>query len=310
MAVFSLWNMKGYFDTIPVDIEEAARMDGATDLQVVTRIVMPLAKPSVVVTALMVLIYVWNEYIYATTFMTGEENYTLAAGLYALQATEMSGSWPVFAAASIVVSLPVLIIFFLCQKHMTSGLTAGGVRDEPRCDIPPADERVLPRPRRKAYCLPPSLREGDLRRVTLSYGDTACRVTPIIFTTLEMELAASDEYHDYWELCAESEYSRVYYYFTLYGADGEWTYYYGDELTRTLVDERSEYFKLPYNHRATSPSSPTGRATRSSITSSRTASPRRSSPSPARDWSLNTMVKPPAHVSAARSRASQQTPGT
>ena len=128
MAVFSLWNMKGYFDTIPVDIEEAARIDGATDVQVVTCIVMPLAKPSVIVTALMVLIYVWNEYIYATTFMTGEANYTLAAGLYALQATEMSGSWPVFAAASIVVSLPVLIIFFLCQKHMTSGLTAGGVK--------------------------------------------------------------------------------------------------------------------------------------------------------------------------------------
>ena len=128
MAVFSLWNMKGYFDTIPAEIEEAARMDGATDLQVVTRIVLPLAKPSVVVTALMVLIYVWNEYIYATTFMTGEQNYTLAAGLYALQATETSGSWPVFAAASIAVSLPVLIIFFLCQKHMTSGLTAGGVK--------------------------------------------------------------------------------------------------------------------------------------------------------------------------------------
>ena len=91
---------------------------------------------------------------------------------------------------------------------------------------------------------------GDLERVTLSYGDTACRVTPIIFTTLEMELAASDEYHDYWEICVESEYNRVYYYFTLYGRDGEWTHYYGGELTRTLVDERSEYFKLPYNHRA------------------------------------------------------------
>ena len=128
MAVFSLWNIKGYFDTVPVEIEEAARMDGANPLQVVTRIVLPLAKPSIVVTALMVLIYVWNEYIYATTFMTGEENYTLAAGLYALQATEMSGSWPVFAAASITVSIPVLIIFFLCQKHMTSGLTAGGVK--------------------------------------------------------------------------------------------------------------------------------------------------------------------------------------
>lgn len=85
MCVFGVWNMKGYFDTIPAEIEEAARMDGATDLQVVTRIVLPLAKPSVVVTALMVLIYVWNEYIYATTFMTGEQNYTLAAGLYALQ---------------------------------------------------------------------------------------------------------------------------------------------------------------------------------------------------------------------------------
>ena len=92
--------------------------------------------------------------------------------------------------------------------------------------------------------------KGDLERVTLSYGDTACRVTPIIFTTLEMEKAASDEFHDYWEVTAESKYSRVYYYFTLYAQDGEWTHYYGGELTQTLVDERSEYFKLPYNHRA------------------------------------------------------------
>ena len=128
MAVFSLWNMKGYFDTIPLDIEEAAQIDGAGPVQVVTKIVLPLARPSIIVTGLMVLIYVWNEYIYATTFMTGEENYTLAAGLYALQATEMSGSWPVFAAAAITVSVPVLIIFFLCQKYMTSGLTAGGVK--------------------------------------------------------------------------------------------------------------------------------------------------------------------------------------
>ncbi len=128
MAVFSLWNTKGYFDTIPTQIEEAAQMDGAGDLQVVVKIVMPLAKPSIITTALQVLIYVWNEYIYATTFLTGESRYTLAAGLNALQATEMTGSWPVFAAASITVSIPVLIIFFLCQKYMTSGLTAGGVK--------------------------------------------------------------------------------------------------------------------------------------------------------------------------------------
>lgn len=66
--------------------------------------------------------------LFATTFMTGAENYTLAAGLYSLQATEMSGSWPVFAAASLVVSLPILIVFFAVQRHMTSGLTAGGVK--------------------------------------------------------------------------------------------------------------------------------------------------------------------------------------
>ena len=128
MAVFSLWNTKGYFDTIPTEIEEAAKIDGASDIQVVTKIVMPLAKPSIITTALQVLIFVWNEYIYATTFMTGESKYTLAAGLNSLQATEMTGSWPVFAAASITVSIPVLIIFFKCQKYMTSGLTAGGVK--------------------------------------------------------------------------------------------------------------------------------------------------------------------------------------
>lgn len=128
MAVFSLWNTKGYFDTIPPEIEEAARIDGATDFQIVRKIVLPLAKPSIITTALQVLIYVWNEYIYATTFLTGEQKYTLAAGLNALQATEMTGSWPVFSAAAITVSLPVLIIFFLCQKYMTSGLTAGGVK--------------------------------------------------------------------------------------------------------------------------------------------------------------------------------------
>ncbi|MGN1190777.1 MAG: sugar ABC transporter permease [Candidatus Ornithospirochaeta sp.] len=128
MAVFALWNMKGYFDTIPVEIEEAAKIDGATDFQIVIKIVTPLARPSLIVTATMVLNYVWNEYIFSINFLTGSKNETLASGLYSLQATEMSGSWPVFAAAAILVSLPVLIIFFFSQKYMTSGLTSGGVK--------------------------------------------------------------------------------------------------------------------------------------------------------------------------------------
>ena len=128
MAVFALWNMKGYFDTIPTEIEEAAMIDGASPVQIVTKIVLPLAKPTIAVTAMMVLVYVWNEYIFAVNFMTGSDTYTLAAGLYSLQATEMSGSWPVFAAASNVVSIPILIVFFALQKNMTTGLTSGGVK--------------------------------------------------------------------------------------------------------------------------------------------------------------------------------------
>ncbi len=127
-AIFALWNMKGYFDTIPYEIEEAAMIDGASPIQIVTQIVLPLAKPTIAVTAMMVLIYVWNEYIFAVNFMTGSDTYTLAAGLYSLQATEMSGSWPVFAAASIVISIPVLLVFFALQKNMTTGLTSGGVK--------------------------------------------------------------------------------------------------------------------------------------------------------------------------------------
>lgn len=128
MSVFALWNMKGYFDTIPVEIEEAAKIDGCSDFEIVVKIVTPLARPSLFVTGTMVLNYVWNEYIFSINFLTGSSNETLASGLYSLQATEMSGSWPVFSAAAILVSLPVLMIFFLSQKYMTSGLTSGGVK--------------------------------------------------------------------------------------------------------------------------------------------------------------------------------------
>lgn len=128
MAIFGLWNLKGYFDTIPRGIEEAAKIDGANDFQLAVKIMLPLSKPSIIVTAVMILIYVWNEYIYAVTFLTGSENYTLASGLYSLQATETAGNWPTFAAASLLVSMPILIVFLMVQKHMVSGLTTGGMK--------------------------------------------------------------------------------------------------------------------------------------------------------------------------------------
>lgn len=128
MCIFSILNLKGYFDTIPVEIEEASKIDGATEFQLLGKIILPLAKPSIIVTAVMVLIFVWNEYLFATTFMLNENTYTLAGGLYQLQANDYSRSWPLFTAAAILVSLPILIIFFVIQKHMVSGLTAGGVK--------------------------------------------------------------------------------------------------------------------------------------------------------------------------------------
>lgn len=128
MAIFGLWNLKGYFDTIPKGIEEAAKIDGANDFWLAVRIMLPLSKPSIIVTSVMILIYVWNEYIYAVTFLTGSENYTLASGLYSLQATETAGNWPIFAAASLLISMPILVVFLMVQKHMVSGLTTGGMK--------------------------------------------------------------------------------------------------------------------------------------------------------------------------------------
>ena len=85
-------------------------------------------KLSLIVTAVMVLIFVWNEYLFSTTFLLNENSYTLAGGLYQLQSNDYSRSWSMFAAAAILVSLPVLVIFFCIQKYMVSGLTAGGVK--------------------------------------------------------------------------------------------------------------------------------------------------------------------------------------
>lgn len=128
MCIFSIWNLKSYFDTIPVEIEEASKIDGANDFKMLGKIILPLARPAIIVTAVMVLIFVWNEYLFSTTFLMNENSYSLAGGLYQLQTTDYNRNWPLFSAASLLVSVPVLIIFFCIQKYMVSGLTAGGVK--------------------------------------------------------------------------------------------------------------------------------------------------------------------------------------
>lgn len=128
MIIFGVWNMKGYFDSIPVSIEEAAMIDGAGHLRILCSIVLPLARPAIIVTAVLIFITTWNEYIYAVNFLTDRNHFTLAAGLYSLQGTEYARNWPVFAAGSLIISLPVLAVFFAIQKFMVSGLTVGGVK--------------------------------------------------------------------------------------------------------------------------------------------------------------------------------------
>ena len=128
MCVFAIWNMKGYFDTIPIEIEEAAKTDGASDLQTIRRIIMPLARPAIIVPCVMVLITVWNEYLFSTTFLLDSSTYSLAGGLYQLQSNDYSRNWSMFSAASILTSVPLVLVFFKIQKYMAFGLTAGGVK--------------------------------------------------------------------------------------------------------------------------------------------------------------------------------------
>jgi arabinogalactan oligomer / maltooligosaccharide transport system permease protein len=124
---FCVWMMKGYFDTIPIEIEESAIMDGASRAVIFWRIILPLARPAVAVTALFSFMTGWNEFILASVFMTDESLYTAPVGLRFFVGG-FSASWGYFAAGSIIVSIPVVLLFLYLQKYLVSGLTAGGVK--------------------------------------------------------------------------------------------------------------------------------------------------------------------------------------
>jgi len=124
---FCVWMLKGYFDTIPLELEESARIDGATPIQIFIKIILPLAKPAVAVTALFSFMTGWNEFILAATFMDEEIMYTAPVGLRFFVGG-FSQQWGYFAAGSIIVSIPVVLLFLFLQKFLVSGLTAGAVK--------------------------------------------------------------------------------------------------------------------------------------------------------------------------------------
>ena len=125
---FCVWMLKGYFDTIPRELEEAALIDGAGRFKIFYVIILPLARPAIAVTALFSFMTAWNEYIMAATFLNREESYTLPVLLKSYVGQHGSTEWGSFAAGAIIVSIPVVALFYALQKNLVAGLTAGGVK--------------------------------------------------------------------------------------------------------------------------------------------------------------------------------------
>jgi len=125
---FCVWNLKGYFDTIPRELEESALMDGASPSVIFWKIILPLSKPAVAVTALFCFMTAWNEFIVALTIMDKESMYTAPVGLRFFVGGFAEQQWGYFAAGSIVAALPVMVLFLVLQRFLISGLTAGAVK--------------------------------------------------------------------------------------------------------------------------------------------------------------------------------------
>jgi arabinogalactan oligomer / maltooligosaccharide transport system permease protein len=124
---FAIFQLRGAFDTIPRDLEEAAMIDGATRLGAFLRVVLPAARPAIAVTFLFAFMSAWNEFILAATILGREEAFTLPVVL-SRYVGEYDAAWGHFAAGAIIVSLPVMALFYWAQRHLVAGLTAGGVK--------------------------------------------------------------------------------------------------------------------------------------------------------------------------------------
>lgn len=124
---FSIWILKGYFDTIPIDLEEAARIDGTSHLGAFYRIILPLSTPSLAIVFLFNFMSGWSEYLVARVVLQKETMYTWPLGLwtFAGQYTLAAGR---FAAASILIAVPAMALFLYSSKWLVSGLTLGGVK--------------------------------------------------------------------------------------------------------------------------------------------------------------------------------------
>ena len=123
----AVWLLKGFYDNIPIQLEQAARIDGATRFQAFLLIVMPLSSPGIIATAIYSFIGAWNEYIYAYTFLNRNDQMTLPVGIQRFF-SENTTDWPGLMAASFMMSVPVVVLFLVLQKYFVRALTEGAVK--------------------------------------------------------------------------------------------------------------------------------------------------------------------------------------
>ena len=124
---FAVWMLKGYFDGIPKEIEEAAIIDGANRFQILWRMILPLAGPGMVTVGVFAFLLAWNEFFFAYLFLAQAEKYTLSLGMYSF-IQQFTTQWGNIMAAGTLTTLPVLLAFFLIQRALTRGLVAGAVK--------------------------------------------------------------------------------------------------------------------------------------------------------------------------------------
>lgn len=124
----NIWLLKGFVDSIPLELDEAAKIDGASPMQIYWQIFIPLAAPVLAVVALLTFIGTFNEYILARLFLVEMDSRTVAVGLQQFIGGQFSTNWGAFAAGSILASIPIVVIFLSLQRYIVAGLTAGSVK--------------------------------------------------------------------------------------------------------------------------------------------------------------------------------------
>jgi multiple sugar transport system permease protein len=123
----SIWLLKGFYDNIPPQLEQAARIDGASRFQAFLRVAMPLSSPGIIATAIYTFVQAWNEYIYALTFLNSRDKLTLPVGLQRFF-TEYATDWPGLMAAAFIMSVPVVVLFLVLQRYFVRALAEGAVK--------------------------------------------------------------------------------------------------------------------------------------------------------------------------------------